>query len=622
MVARRDARRWVRLGGPASCELVEDVIEVSDGRDDQRGREWRVAAGLVVMFAGVYVATAARHLLGGDAGEFATVAGTGGYAHPPGYPIYSMYLAGAAKLPISTVAHEAAMATALVAAAAVGVLYLALRTWGAGRFGAAFGAVLFGLAPEIWYLHTVPEAFALNHLVVAAIVWLSAPEGPVRGGWRMAALGVAAAVGIAHHHMVVLMLPVGLYGAWRAVEESERSAGGLVAMGLGLAALGLLPYGYLVRVTRAAPEAYHWGEVQTLSDLVDMFLRREYGTFELTDGGERVGSSEQIGRLLAESAADLAWVPVALAAIGAVAGFGGGEDDREAEGGRPAQTALLLAVVLSGPVFVALIGRGASGTDYLHLRKFHAQFELLVAFLAGLGASWLAARVTRRWLLAAVLAAVASTGVARGLPYLEDHRGPTLEQYLRDTLAPLPRGAVLVGDSDHRYFGFQYTRRVLGLREDVVYVDTGLVGNRWYRERIERRLGVEPTVVDETVKLGRMLRAIDEQGAPIFATHLFDSALGDYWQPYPVGTSFRLPGPEATAPGLGEIYRRNRKLLEQARIEPRPEVAETSWNRLVLTHYGLVWRQMAEQLEQAGMARRAEAARGIVGQMAPWLLAE
>jgi hypothetical protein len=89
------------------------------------------------------------------------------------------------------------------------------------------------------------------------------------------------------------------------------------------------------------------------------------------------------------------------------------------------------------------------------------------------------------------LVAVALAGGLQALPYLEYHRGPTVEQYVRDTLEPLPEGAVLVGDSDHRYFGFQYAQRVLGLRRDVTYVDIGIIGFDWHRRRIERRLGIE-----------------------------------------------------------------------------------------------------------------------------------
>jgi hypothetical protein len=597
-----------------------DVVSVDT--DDKQAWGDRVWAALIAVgFAVVYLVTAARHLLGGDPGEFAVVAGSGGFAHPPGYPLYSMYLAGAAGLPISSAAHEAAMATALLGAAALGVLYLGARAWGASRFGALFGVLLFGLAPEIWFLHTVPEPFALNHLVVAAVVWLAAPAGPVRGGRRMVALGLVAAVCVAHHHMAVLVAPVGLFGVYRALVESERSAAGLLAAGAGCVALGFVPYGYLVWVTASVPEAYHWGEVGGLSDLVHTFLRRDYGTFELTSGGERVGPLWQIATLVAKSSADLSYAPVLLAAVAMVRPFvlgGDGEGDAGREM-RIGKGALIGSVLLSGPLFVALIGRGISGADYLHLRKFHAQFELLVALFVALGATWLAGYISKRWLRGVMLAAVVLGGGLQALPYLEYQRGPTVEQYVRDTLEPLPEGAVLVGDSDHRYFGFQYAQRVLGLRQDVTYVDIGIIGFDWHRRRIERRLGVESGADGGETKLSLMFRNLLEAGYPVFMTHFLHEGLGKYWTLYPVGTTYRVRPSEQSGPPLVEVYRRNRRLIREFRIEPRPHVPETSWNHLVLTHYGLVWREMAEQLDQAGMGRRAAESRQIMEELAPWL---
>lgn len=589
--------------------------------DNQSGGDGWWAALIAVGFGVVYLATAARHFLGGDPGEFAVVAGSGGFAHPPGYPLYSMYLAAVAGLPISSAAHEAAMGTALLGAAAVGVLYLAARAWGASRFGALFGGLLFGMAPEIWFLHTVSEPFALNHLVVAAVVWLAAPAGPVRGGRRMVALGLVAALCVAHHHMAVLVAPVGLFGVYRAIVEAERSAVGLLAVGAGCVALGFVPYGYLVWVTTSVPEAYHWGEVRGLSDLVRTFLRRDYGTFELTSGGERVGPVWQIGTLVHRSAADLSYAPVVLAVVAMVRPFVGG-DDGEGDAGREmlfGKGALVGSVVLSGPLFVALIGRGISGADYLHLRKFHAQFELLVALFGALGATWLAGYISKRWLRGAMLVAVALGGGLQALSYLEYQRGPTVEQYVRDTLEPLPEGAVLVGDSDHRYFGFQYAQRVLGLRRDVTYVDIGIIGFDWHRRRIERRLGIESGADGGETRLSLMFRNLLEAGYPVYLTHFLHDGLGKYWTLYPVGTTYRVRPSEESGPPLSEVYERNRRLLREFRIEPRPHVPETSWNHLVLTHYGLVWREMAEQLDQAGMVRRAGQSREIMEDLAPWL---
>ena len=131
--------------------MLDNHAEAGEGGGSQTRSDMTVAVAVGVSFALIYVGLAARHLLGGDAGEFALIAGVGGYAHPPGYPLYSIFLSLVGRLPVSSAAHEAAMATALIGAVATGVLYLACRRWGASRMGALFGVVVFGLALALLY---------------------------------------------------------------------------------------------------------------------------------------------------------------------------------------------------------------------------------------------------------------------------------------------------------------------------------------------------------------------------------------------------------------------------------------------------------------------------------------
>src|SRR5690349_19753397 len=78
----------------------------------------------------VYFVTAARHVLGGDNGEFATLFARGGVAHPPGFPLYVLWLRALHGIPASSPAHGAASATAILGVATVVVLQRACRAWG------------------------------------------------------------------------------------------------------------------------------------------------------------------------------------------------------------------------------------------------------------------------------------------------------------------------------------------------------------------------------------------------------------------------------------------------------------------------------------------------------------
>src|SRR5262249_37027866 len=155
------------------------------------------------------------HIVDGDNAEFATLGALGGRAHPSGYPAFVLWLRAWSWLPGSA-AHAAAMATALLGAAQIVVLHAACRAWGARPWAATAAVAIFAAGPVAMRTYSEAEVFAGNGLVVAAVLWLAAERGPVRGLARAAALGLVAGVGLATHMTCALVAPVGILGVVRA----------------------------------------------------------------------------------------------------------------------------------------------------------------------------------------------------------------------------------------------------------------------------------------------------------------------------------------------------------------------------------------------------------------------
>jgi hypothetical protein len=137
-------------------------------------RDRSTAALVALVAAAAYLPTAARSVLGGDNGEFATLFHAPGVAHPPGYPLYLLYLRALSGLPAASPAHGAALATALLGAAAAAALFSAGRAWGASRGASAFAALAWALSSLPWRLATQAEVFALNALLAALFAFIVA----------------------------------------------------------------------------------------------------------------------------------------------------------------------------------------------------------------------------------------------------------------------------------------------------------------------------------------------------------------------------------------------------------------------------------------------------------------
>ena len=102
----------------------------TQGGGDTAGLDRIVALGLGVAALGLYLATLAPTLLGGDAGEFQFVPPLLGVAHPTGYPLYVLLgWVWTHLLPLGDVAWRMNLFSAVTAAAAVGIFYLAAITF-------------------------------------------------------------------------------------------------------------------------------------------------------------------------------------------------------------------------------------------------------------------------------------------------------------------------------------------------------------------------------------------------------------------------------------------------------------------------------------------------------------
>src|SRR5205085_5054411 len=140
-----------------------------------------------------------------------TVAATGGVAHPPGYPLYTM-LAGAwlRLFPLGNVAWRVDLFSAVCAAAAAAVLALAVVRASGSRSAALFAAWTFALATPMWRNAVVAEVFALHALLAACMLLalvcaLVRPPDAGLPNAPVAALALLGTLALSHHHTLVLL---------------------------------------------------------------------------------------------------------------------------------------------------------------------------------------------------------------------------------------------------------------------------------------------------------------------------------------------------------------------------------------------------------------------------------
>jgi hypothetical protein len=558
---------------------------------------------IVVVALIAYCALASPHIVDGDNAELATLGAVGGRSHPPGYPLYVLWLRAWSWLPGASPAQTAAFATALLGALALLALHAACRAWGARPVAASLAVAVFGAAPLVVRYHSQAEVFALNHLIAALVLWLSAARGPLRGGWRGAALGLVAGLGLANHLTCALLAPIGVLGVVRAVRES-RARAGTAALALASFALGLVPYAYLV----VADGPASWGTVSSFDDLLGMVLRRDYGGMVgFAPLGTQVSWTANLGLWLATLARSWLWLPVIAGAVELGVRIWRPADDGEPRWG---WIALAASLALAGPVLVARFNVAPDALGKYICERFHLLSVLLLAVPVAAAFDRAASRLTRP-LLAASLPVIAFVGlVAIALPGLGRIHSPAMELGVRNLLRSLPRAAVVYVVPDDLCGGAIYLQVARGERPDVVVLCAAMLPLRWYRAQLtQRAIGVE-------VVPGGLSGALLSSGRAVFVDPQLTQVLAAYPH-YPFGIVRRVLRTGEQPPTASEVAAIHKQLFADFDLAYPWPGPDDGYAALAHYRYAAAWSAVARLLGAAGDRAGAAEASELAARLTP-----
>ncbi len=553
----------------------------------------------------LYVWLAPAYIVDGDNAEFSTLGTTGGVAHPPGYPLYLIVLRALSWLPAESPAHAAALATGIIGALAVLVLHAACRAWGARPTAASVAAALFASGPIVLRFHSEAEAFALNNLVVATVLWLAAAAGPLRGTARIATLALVAGLGMSNHLTCVLIAPVGLLGVARGVRETTGSRPIALVRAVFAFAIGLVPYLYLW-ATPTTPAS--WTTIDSFGALLHHFLREDYGgPGAFAPRGEPVSVFDNLLALAQTLGRSGLWLVPALGVVWLCLLVGRRTVRLEPRGG---WWALALSFLAAGPLLAIKFNKQLDADGLYVVTRFHMLPLLLLAVpsavaIEELGTALLArarAGRLRSQVAGAILAVgVLATGAAVSLPSVTTAYSPAAQRSIENLLRTMPPRAVVIGSFDLLSFGAGYVQDALGQRTDVSVV-------MWPTTRATflRRTGVSIAhVASDPSATVRVAEAVLASGRPLFADESTASRLSAL-PSYPYGLVFRILPAGTTAPDTEQVFAMNKELVDKLVIDyPVPRIGD-GVPADVHAWYARMWRILATALAAGG--RRDDAA--------------
>lgn len=438
-----------------------------------------------------YVLKLAPSVTGGDSGELIVAARDLGVAHPPGYPLWTLLAHAFTWLPLQNTAWRVALFSATSSAGAAACLCAATNLFTGCWWAGVFAAGMFAFSPLTWEYATQGEVFALNNLLLAALLLVAV--GYHRGkrpGW-FSALGLLSGLAVSNHHTSIFVIAP-LVAATFLHGQLWRPAGWRVAvLGVAWGLVGLLPYLYLPMAAKWSSAVLVWSNPDSFGGLLNHFLRREYGTFQLASG--QVASKVDLGRLLSyyfsTAAFRLLFVTLPLAALGVMAGVGAAGFKEL----RYYALALVAALALYLGVFQAMVNLSPSDPLLAGvLARFYLLPDLLICFFAGVGLFACVQIVPRSASVFITCAIVIPLGqlAYQGTGMLP--HGRVVESYGRALLRELPPNAILLVQGDLPSNAARYVQQGDSFRSDVLILDQELLTRPWYVARLRKLM---PSVV-------------------------------------------------------------------------------------------------------------------------------
>jgi hypothetical protein len=434
---------------------------------------------------------------GADSGDLVTAAFTGGIPHPPGYPLYTLVASLFARLPVGEPAFGVGIFSALAAASAITLLFLAAR---AIMFAladetlrdsvAAIAALALAFAPAFWSQATIAEVNAFSAMLVASLLVVLFSMSARRLELAIFIFGISAA----HHWTTLLLAPMAW---WLLKDETHTRAQIFRAVALFIAPLLL----YLVLPLRAsANPPINWGNPQMLENfwwVVSAAPYQQY-LFGLAPGAmlERVATAPRL------------WFDqftiwgVALGIWGVTQMLSNTANQNRRRGG-----ALLLGIALT-VAYAAVYG---SRDSYVYLLFAYILFAPAIAC----GIADVLARLNARGAYAGLFAVFLLLPIFnlatnfRAMNLSQDRGAFT---YAESIIRAIPNDAVIITAGDEHLFALWYHRyAIVGESSRVVIVSRELLQYDWYVAQMRQSIPASDarlaSIIDQSIANHRKVYA-------------------------------------------------------------------------------------------------------------------
>jgi tetratricopeptide (TPR) repeat protein len=421
----------------------------------------------------VYSLTLSPSVNFGDGGLLIAAAHTLGIPYPPGYPLFVLLGHLFSKIPVNSIAWRINFMSAFFGSLTILLFYLSLLKIGVKKEASLCASFFLAFSFSFWYYNLITEVFSLNNFFLVLLVFLAFTWFKKLKEVYLNLLAFLFGLSLTNHQSLIFTLPA-FISLFFVVKRKIRVFPKIFLFILGLSLYLVLP------VLAARNPPLNWGNPKTLAGLLNLVLRREFGTFRLTDvpGGSRLTSLKVYLSFLGENFGALG---IFFGLLGLVALFKK----------RKIFWFLLTIFLFTGPFFVLLL----KIPFYAEIRKpllerFFLLSTIVFGFFIGLGLDSLldlrSKQIIKKFLFVLVLSFFISP-LFLNFFKVNQRENSFYYFYGLNLLKTLPKDSLFLLSGDVTASILTYLQVVEGRRTDLYLLNYSLLPQKWYYQQIRKR---------------------------------------------------------------------------------------------------------------------------------------
>jgi tetratricopeptide (TPR) repeat protein len=481
-----------------------------------------------------YVHNLSRGVYGGDTGDFIAASSVMGVAHPPGYPLYTMLGFLLTRIDIFTPAFMVGLVAAISSALSVLVFYFISLKLIKTKFIAFISSLFLAFNLLFWFYAEIAEVFSLNVLLSLVLIYLAMQFSEKKDKRLFFLLSFFTGLSLTNHHTVVLIFPSILLIVFPQIISIVKNLKD-VLISLFYFILGFSIYLYVFIASSFNPPV-NWIPVNSIQSFLRLFLRTDYGTFNAgpfgaaTVGERIVGLDTYFRYLLTQFT-----IPsVLLIILGLFFAF---------RLNKKIFFALLIAFILSGPVFLGYAGFPLINAFFIGIneRFFLLSSVIILLFipfgLLGVGkiVNFIFKKTTYEKLFIGIFIIIPLSLFYYNFPKTDLSKITTGDDFAYDYLTQLPKNSLFLVGGDTPLLNTWYIHYALDYRKDITIVNLNQTKtDNYYNSQKDEYLSKNPKDAKDANLRLKIIKYISKK-RPVYSSESV-SSVGQYekirWVPY------------------------------------------------------------------------------------------